>query len=353
MKYVTFNRQEFYEMVWREPFSSIILKYKTGYDGIRSICRDYDIPFPQTGYWMKLRYGKAPEKEDLPTNYQGNDMITLDLREENELYSPRRSERKQRVETIAMDTNLNLEVPKRLTNPDPLIVAAQNNFEERAKGKWYLDRGMARTDSGYLRIRVSPALLKRALRFMDAFIKLLRSRGHTIRIQYDDTYAVIAGEEFKIKLMETHNRIKTDDRWGSSEYIPTGLLAFKFVDFHGQEWVDGKKLIEDRLAEILAKLELEAQREKDQRAYYDEQRRIREERERIEREEWERQEKEKSDFNALIKNANQWQQALILREYITAVEEKALQTGALTDELINWLSWANQKVDRYDPLNSG
>lgn len=350
MNYNTFTRQEFHEMVWQEPFSSIILKYKTGYDGIRAICREHNIPFPQTGYWMKLRYGKAPDKLELPTEYQGNNRITLDLRTENDFDSPRRSERLKRVETIMQDSTLSLDVAKRLSNPDPLIVAAKNNFEERSKERWYLDRGMARTDRGFLNIRVSPNLIPRALRFMDALIKLLRSRGHSIKIQYDDTYAVISDEDFKIKLMEVHSRFKKDEHWGSTEYIPTGKLAFKFIDYHGQEWVDGRKPIEERLAEILAKLELEAQREKEQRAANAEERRIREERERIAREEQARRHRELNDFKSLYTKAKQWQQARFMRDYLKALKADAVAKNNLTEDLSNWLQWANEKVDWYDPL---
>lgn len=351
MNFATFTRQEFYEMVWKEPFSSIILKYKTGYDGIRSICREHNVPFPQTGYWMKLRYGKASERQDLPAEYHGNNRITLDLRVEgNDFDSPKRSERIRRVEAIKQDSSLQLEVAKRLTNPDPLVIAAQQNFEERSKERWYLDRGMEHTDRGFLNIRVSPALMKRALRFMDALIKLLRSRGHSIKFRNDDTYAVISDEDFKIKLMETHRRIKKDDKWGSSEYITTGKLAFKFIDYHGQEWTDGKKPIEERLAEILAKFELEAQREKEQRAKYAEERRIREEKERIAREEQARRHRELNNFKSLYTKAKQWHRARFMRDYLKSIKENAIATDTLTDDLMNWLQWANEKVDWYDPL---
>jgi hypothetical protein len=64
----------------------------------------------------------------------------------------------------------------------------------------------------------------------------------------------------------------------------------------------------------------------------------------------ERQEKEEADFHDLLKNAIQWQRAMILRNYIAAVEEKASKDGVLTDELIKWLDWAKQRAERYDPL---
>ncbi|MBL7138246.1 MAG: hypothetical protein ISS17_05695 [Bacteroidales bacterium] len=185
---------------------------------------------------------------------------------------------------------------------------------------------------------------------MDALIKLLRSRDYTVEVEYDRTYAVIDGEKFKINLMEKHNRIKIDDQYGSSEYIPTGLLSFKIDDFHGRNWIDGKVLIEDRLAEILARLETEAQREKDERIRRDEWHNKWEEEKRIEQEHQQRIEKEKSDFKDLYQQAKLWQRARFIREYISAVEANAIEKGGLTDEIQNWLKWARDKVDWYDPL---
>jgi len=102
---------------------------------------------------------------------------------------------------------------------------------------------------------------------------------------------------------------------------------------------------------ILAKLELEALRIKKENEYHAEQRRIIEHQERIEREEREQKKKEIKMFKKLIKQANRWHQAKLLRDYIQMLEEKMLKTGALTDENIKWLNWAKHKIDIYDPLN--
>jgi len=40
----------------------------------------------------------------------------------------------------------------------------------------------------------------------------------------------------------------------------------------------------------------------------------------------------------------------MIREYIAAVEEKAKGSGELTDELKNWIQWAQMKTDWYDPF---
>ena len=123
------------------------------------------------------------------------------------------------------------------------------------------------------------------------------------------------------------------DTWERREYHPTGILAFRLEGIYPKEWKDGKLTLENQLVKILAKLELEGKRKKEERLYFAEQRRKEEETKRIERELKERTEKELKDFKILLAEANRWQQAKILREYINVVEEKGRAENAFTDEL--------------------
>ena len=70
----------------------------------------------------------------------------------------------------------------------------------------------------------------------------------------------------------------------------------------------------------------------------------------IEKELRERKEKEISEFKNLFSKFNRWQQARNLREYITAIEEKNKRGRELTREQKEWIKWAKQKADWYDPL---
>lgn len=48
--------------------------------------------------------------------------------------------------------------------------------------------------------------------------------------------------------------------------------------------------------------------------------------------------------------AKRWQRARFIRDYLIAFKENAVQQDQLSDDLSNWLQWANDKVDWYDPL---
>ncbi len=75
-----------------------------------------------------------------------------------------------------------------------------------------------------------------------------------------------------------------------------------------------------------------------------------EEQQRIQKELQERKDKELADFIDLFNQALRLNQANFIREYVKTVESEALKNGEISDDLKQWLEWANQKIDWYDPL---
>lgn len=59
---------------------------------------------------------------------------------------------------------------------------------------------------------------------------------------------------------------------------------------------------------------------------------------------------ELDEFKKLIVSADRWNTVQQLRSYIEEVKKYSEKTNTLTDELKEWLSWAEQKVNWYDPL---
>ncbi len=56
------------------------------------------------------------------------------------------------------------------------------------------------------------------------------------------------------------------------------------------------------------------------------------------------------EFKSLSQKANRWHQAEISRKYIAEVEKKSNENNSLTEEVSQWLEWANNKVAWYDPF---
>jgi hypothetical protein len=355
MNKIVLSREEFYNLVWSEPMSSILKKYEISYSELRKILKEMRIPLPEMGYWQKIQYGKPVETKELPIDYSGKEVVTLTIRENPLLFN--RSPRKILKEALMNDPSLPTKVNQKLAKPDILVIEARESLTKnkadsngRHIGLYYSRyKGMVETKRDELSIRVSPANVGRALRFFDAFIKLLRARNHDIIFEYGNTYALIDEEKFEISLREKYIKAKSNDSWQSYEYQPSGIMAFKLESYPYKEWKDGKHLIEDRMTDIFTYFELYAEKRKQERIYYEEQRKIREEKESIESEIRARKEKELRDFKKLVKEANQWQQSQMIRSYISYVEHKAIETGELSDELKNWIDWSKQKADWYDP----
>ncbi len=76
------------------------------------------------------------------------------------------------------------------------------------------------------------------------------------------------------------------------------------------------------------------------------------EKERVAQELKDRQEKELADFKTLLENAERWHKADNLRNYIAIVQKIANNGNPITEDLKNWLEWANKKADWYDPFKA-
>lgn len=351
MSKITFTRKELYDLVWAEPTSSIFKKYNLTYPGLKKICTSMNIPLPKSGHWQKIQFGKEVVIEPLPREYSGEQEVTLFLKGEGDqsnlnLLSPR-SILQKGIE----DDLKELKAPSKLSTPDTMIVAAKKSLTQ--KREYGLHDGLAYTDSGELNISVAPENVTRALCFMDTLIKCLRKRGHEVFMKENATCVKIGDQTIKIHLREKHKRVVVPSQytWDSTRNQPSGILIFQYYDetWRRTDVSEGRLQMENMVGIIMAKLEIKA---KDMKAYRIELEKGWAEqaaRRRVEQEAKEKQEKELSDFKGLLQDAERWRQLEILRNYINAVEAKAVASNDTSEKLKNWLSWARKKVDWYDP----
>jgi hypothetical protein len=344
----TITRIELYDLVWKESLTAIAKRFNIPFTHLRKICSEMSVPIPPNGHWSKLQFGKPVEIIQLPQDYQGESEIKL-YPDANDINNPKvlTFNKKSAVDLIKEDTTLPLAVPKKLINPDDLVVVAEKQLTGYTYNGYNV-QGMVRSE-GALNIRVSRGKIGRALRFMDTLIKVLKARGHRIEANYRHSIH-IDDEHFEFKLMEKTEKGPPDSKWGLPTYENTGLLYFEIKGYMGRSWTDGKILIEEQMASILAKIESTIIFWKENHRKNEEARIKREEQERVILEQQQRIEKERSNFQDLYKQAKRWQRARFMRDYINAVEANASDNGGLTTEVQEWLKWATDKVDWYDPL---
>jgi hypothetical protein len=152
-------------------------------------------------------------------------------------------------------------------------------------------------------------------------------------------------------MREKNKRIPGTKLYDSSTYVPTGILILKIGEsYKAMEWSDGATKLEKQLAKIVAKIELEAQKELEWREKCRISQIKREEEENIRKEYEARKELEFDKTKELFKAAEYHNKAKMIREYIDSIEIQATNKQCLTPELEEWLKWAKDKVDWFDPL---
>lgn len=350
METIELSRKELYNLVWSTPLSKITLQYAYNNDGIKKICKQYDIPMPDASYWSKIKYNKKVKIEELNPVFIGVDKVVLTIREEGNSINVNQTPLTIRTKEIESNPKAPLRVPDKIANPDILIQNTKKRHESK-NDKGFNSDSIIDTVSIY----VQEENYSRALRIMDTFIKLLRFRGHSFSRDRNNRGPRINVKEvlFYFEIREKNKRIPGVKLYDSSTYIPTGILIIKIGEsYKAMEWSDGANKLEKQLAKIVAKIELEAQKELEWR----EECRI----SAIEREKAEKIRKEfevckEIEFNKtkdLLNAAEYHHKAKKVREYIEDLEQHSAINNNRTEELIEWFKWAKEKVDWFDPLTN-
>ena len=227
------------------------------------------------------------------------------------------------------------------SRPDILIRSTMDYYD--AVRRYYRSNHGSHPDRiNVLNIQVQEESRPRAVRLLDTIIKVLRSRKHDVIADHFTTYAKIGDEHVKFRLREKQRVSDVKTSYGGRQYESTGEFVF-VIDigpYTRKEVKDGHEPIETKISTIIAMLELEGKRMKEQRIRYEIQRKLREEQEKIERELKERQDKEAKAFKKLFLQAIRLHQTNILRNYIQTVESNAVKNGTVSEELKTWMNWA-------------
>ena len=257
MDKVSFTRIELYNLVWKFPLIQIAKHYEISTMGIKNACSKMQISLPSNRHWNKPEY-KRSKTPKLSSDYKGSDEIYI-LKKRYEMQSRRTSKSSpllDSVNQIRKDLTDLLIVKQKLENPSKIVLVTENYF-----------KNLKENDNDFLEIlnlNVSKKSINRALLFMDAFIKLLEYRGHQLRKNKNGSDCILftIGIEIEIDLREALKRITIEGKRETSEYVFTGefILRAKRESIK-KEWRDGKDLLENKLAIILAKLELIANEE--------------------------------------------------------------------------------------------
>lgn len=399
---IQFERQSLYEEVWSEPLTRLGKKYGLSDNGIRKICIALNIPLPKAGHWAKIAAGHQVPRTPLPKNskitaYVSNpkpaeppsqgkteDAIWLEQRESFEAdpinhivveLQPKKfhplllEARSQLIEKVKEVEKLIIEAQKEVIKPkkktwEPNIHSFRLNFFERNGQLLELHRwGMP--------LRLTAKTWERGLAIMNALfiaaemrgieiIKETKSNKLSFKIDGGEVY-IRMSEKLKQEIRATKDIAELSSHLDSQKIkVPTGILRFH-ICLGGYSEIEipetsGNPLQEDlnqifcRIYKLVVKSRVKSRELMEWRRKRDEEDRQHEEREKIRQEALRLQEIESQKRKDLLKEANDWQNAKLIYEYVTHFD--TLENCQTDEKFIEWKQWAIHVAKEMDPTKN-
>jgi hypothetical protein len=232
---VSYDRQQLYDLVWSEAMVRLARRFAVTDVALVKTCKRRGVPVPPRGHWRRKETGDRVRHPALPSVKPGmTTHVQLRLRGPAEGTADVDPEVEAQKAFEAQPEN-RIVVAQRLAAPHPLIERARGAMAVAKPGP---DGCVAGRGSG-LDIRVTPKLLPRALRIMDALVKALEARGAKVSGGGSDRRGLgieLLGERLSIFLEEPVKRTRhvlteTEQRhpyraprW---DYAPTGKLKIE------------------------------------------------------------------------------------------------------------------------------
>lgn len=378
---VVYRRAELYEKVWERPVTEVAKDYGVSNVGLAKVCKRLGVPLPGRGYWARRAAGQrlprprlAPlrkgQEEQIISSRWRPDGIEHDVRPEiEELVDHERADEARII------------VPEQFTAPHELVVHAQKVIVKATKKKTsgIVEIGHTRC----LAIRVTPSLLERALRIMDAVIKAFEARGLSVEVTeptgtdgsrsgsrsvtrtsvFEESIEFLLSEGLDNvaprpeprKLGTTHEEIMaylSRPRY-VPEYRPNGKLTLavtnaEHLGLH-HSWSDGKVSLEERLNTFMRGVFRIADAKRQRRLAAERHAQEQERQRRLAQIEEEDRRLEKDRRDDLEKRVATWQEAKELDGYLDAFRVRTTEGSVCADaNLRGWFKWAERRLRRLE-----
>ena len=380
---IKFERKKLYDEIWEISLTGVSKKYGLNYTKLVQSCKENNIPYPSSSYWTKKNMGLDFSKEivELPDAEQKEIEIPLKTSgtiidgkvndkdkfiTEFNLLNFLGDEEKKKVAEVIYDLSID-----NFKRKHKVIIEYENNKKEerRAERKanyfnpYYNIHNY--TEKGYFQ-NVSKFEKERCMKILSLVYYAIEKLGGTIN---KDFSLQVRGEHVGLELEELKDQVKHEltkeeakqlleyeDRkkifsYASKpnirkyDYVYNGKLKITCGNRKYIRETDKIKL-EDKLGEIIIKLYEQSEEVKTERL-------AREERARTQKEEEEQKEKirnakkeEAQRIKELVNMSEDYKIACEIRNYVNAVSKQ----DNLTNEIEEWIKWANKKANWFDPI---
>lgn len=353
---IVLEREKLYEEIWNIKMKDLAKSYGISEVSLRKYCRQLNVPFPQSGYWTKVKNGSNPKRTALP-NFDGDNKIVIQRYEYNKKPTYNKDDRLKHLEEEEKNKILefcnNIKVSERLYKPHQLIKEIKFYSDDRDVGR----DGRAKN----IDFKVSNELRSRAIRLMNTILKNLEALGFQIKSKDKDTKVCIGKEEVKIGLKEKlarveHIKTDKDSYWSPAyDYKYSGELTLFIDDYEAprKNWRDlsNRKLEEmigDFIITVIDTAEI-IRVKKEKRAREDE---IRKQQEIEKRKLKKRQEYDMKKIDELKVCSENYILSIKMEEYISALEKGItnITDNEKRDKICSYIKWARDKKDWLNPI---
>jgi hypothetical protein len=381
MTYHRYTRQEFYDLVWSQPLTHLAKRFGISDVALGKLCRSARIPHPTVGYWAKLEAGKKVIKIDLPRRGLGqSDVIELGQAPYRELHKntaellaqpipapPAFSENMEAVREHAREWAEKAPIRKTLSNPHSLIAGLLAADDQRKEA-------IAKSPYGFALNKplFDTPIEKRRLKILNSLFLAMAHCGCKPSFrgkEAKELYMLVGNVSLPFKLSNLADVLEQPVRRQDANNDAREMLALK-LDWWREPtdlqllWKDTKESkLEDQLEDIVVGMLVAGEglyRAAQIHSYTYEIKRRQEieadaqrKKEATEQRERELDAKLKRDKRRqLVAEMLSWRRAIDLREFISAVLQKAHASGdvQLIEKTEQWTVWANVEADEIDPL---
>lgn len=360
------SREELFDQVWATPMSRLASSYGISGNGLAKACNRMKVPYPPRGWWAKKAAGKKVSYSQLrpaPAGVPTSTLITPTPERAPEVEAAR-----DRIEKDVATVGA-IQVSELLRRPHAIIagwIAEKDRRLAEAKrdrNPWSTSiiENLKWTESDHRRHRI-----------LDALFKAVERRGAIVKEKDRILYFEVSGERIDYKLREKQRQIrrpktKEEMRWSISpdrnwaqELQPTGNLSFSIETYlpalPKRSWIESDHWkMDNHLGEIVAAIVAAGPLLVEQRKRREMEEQRRQEEEARRRQEEERRRLDAYQWRRFVEIAEQWQQADVVRRFVSAIENNAgddgTPVGGRTAE--EWLSWAREWLNKHDPMAEG
>ncbi len=361
---VTFTREDLFKRVWVEPLLKLAAEIGVSDVGLAKACRRAEIPLPGRGYWAKPKEHRSlPPKLPIASS-KTNKTISFRV-----LAEPKPRLRRPKKPSGAPPS---IQVPTTLIDPDRLI---RKSLKVLRSAKAF-DGRIRAGNKVALDVRISPAVLDRAMLLLDTLIKACREAEMTWSVSDKGTFIECDGVKLNVILRErlTKQEVKPAQsvlkhgrhaRWEPDystlhqrhEWVSTNELTFEITNSVSgspqRRWADTRtRQLEDRIADIVQGVPIAAQGVKLQLAEWEQQRLKRQEQERLRVERARQAEaicRRRQQLQRLVTQASRADQIRSLCDRILGT--KAAGGQKPPEHVIEWIAWARSQADLLDPAS--